>query len=1336
MAYKSPEEYNHSLWLGYVQPVGLVVSIPGLLDAGAHLDTNYLPQHQSYLSARETTRDFRRFAEAFLGWPKEVICEAAAFDVFVEEYEETLSASFAVRDPYADGQPTLILGQQIEAGTDMDKLPDSAGAREWHAAPQAKFERLLRRNGIAIGLLLNGDSMRLVYAPSGESSGYMTFYWGDLATVAGRPLVAALYLLLGMERLFALGESERLPAILANSRKFQNQVSTQLSGQILAALYELLRGFQSAHAKSGGKLLSGPLEKDPNHIYHGLLTILLRLVFLLFAEDRGLVSTDPVYTNHYSLSGLFLRLRDDDSLYHDSMDSRYGGWAQLLTLFRLVHGGGSHAGFRIPPRRGYLFDPARYGFLEGRTKEDEPVNVPQVSDGVLYRVLSNLLILDGERLSYRELDVEQIGSVYEAVMGFSLETAHGTSLAITSPKKAKGGAPVTVNLEALLREPPAKRAAWLKKEAAQTVTGKAINLLKAAATLPELEAALDQRIDREVTPHAVPKGALIFQPSDERRKSGSHYTPRALTKPIVRDTLEPVLAALGEVATPEQILDLKVCDPALGSGAFLVEACRQLGDALLAAWKRTGTMPTIPPDEDELLLARRTVAQRCLYGVDRNEMAADLAKLSLWLATLAKDHPFTFLNHAIRHGDALVGLELDQIAAMDWQLGSVAQFDEAALRKRIDRSLAFRKKILDAQDLTPYDFLEEYLADSDEALKELRVAGDIPVAAFFAGKDARRRRDRLAELTEMQQPKADVAKDLEDAIALEDELLRLRRGTKPLVPFHWPLEFPEVFSRENPGFDAMVGNPPFAGKNTLLAGNADGYVDWLKMLHQESHGNADLSAHFFRRAFHLLRKNGCFGLIATNTIAQGDTRSSGLRYLCMNGATIYRARKRLKWPGNAAVVVSVVIVQKGMHPGPYVLGNKAVDKITAYLFHQGGHEDAATLEANTKQSFEGVKVYGMGFTFDDDDKKEIATPLARMREIIAEDSRNQERIFPYIGGEEVNDSPTHQHRRCVINFEDYPLERDGRLGSWGDADRAQRERWLRQGVVPLGYPESVAADWPELLKIVRRQVKPDRDTDNRDLYRQNWWRYGERRPGLVEQLKRTETMFAICRHSKHLSVARLKANVVPSDALTVITSTSNERFAVLQSRVHEVWARLMASSMKDDLRYTPTDCFETFPFPTLASTAAELEAVGESYYRFRADLMMSRNQGLTLLYNDFHDQLKQDSEIWELRRRHDEMDRAVLATYGWNVPVPECQFFEENPSEDEEEESDAPKKRKFRYRWPDEFRDEILTRLLLLNQERANAERKAKRKGKPIVEQPLFQRKKPGKETKEQMSLL
>jgi hypothetical protein len=299
---------------------------------------------------------------------------------------------------------------------------------------------------------------------------------------------------------------------------------------------------------------------------------------------------------------------------------------------------------------------------------------------VVYRVLQNLLILDGERLSYRGLDVEQIGSVYETMMGFNLRVAEGRSIAI-KPTKSHG-APATINLEALLAAKPGDRAKWLVDQTDQKVTGQAADTLKKAASLDDLLAALEKKIAWRATLSVVPKAAMILQPSDERRRSGSHYTPRSLTEPIVHTTLRPVLERLrgadcqsaesgeGRLATcptPDQLLDLNVCDPAMGSGAFLVATCRQLGDELVKAWHVHNQAPKLPPDEDEILYARRLIAQRCLYGVDRNPVAVDLAKLSLWLATLAKDHPFTFLDHTLRAGDSLVGLTQKQIAAFHWK---------------------------------------------------------------------------------------------------------------------------------------------------------------------------------------------------------------------------------------------------------------------------------------------------------------------------------------------------------------------------------------------------------------------------------------------------------------------------------------------------------------------------------------------------------------------------------------------------------------------------------------------------------------------------------------------
>jgi hypothetical protein len=161
------------------------------------------------------------------------------------------------------------------------------------------------------------------------------------------------------------------------------------------------------------------LREEPHEVYGGLLSTLMRLVFVLYAEDRGLMPKGDVYQKHYAVSGLFNRLREDQARYPDTMDARYGAWAQLLALFRLIHDGGGHGDLHFPARHGRLFDPDSYPFLEGRPlgshrSMGDLVDPPRVSDGIVFRVLQNLLMLDGERLSYRALDVEQIGSVYKA----------------------------------------------------------------------------------------------------------------------------------------------------------------------------------------------------------------------------------------------------------------------------------------------------------------------------------------------------------------------------------------------------------------------------------------------------------------------------------------------------------------------------------------------------------------------------------------------------------------------------------------------------------------------------------------------------------------------------------------------------------------------------------------------------------------------------------------------------------------------------------------------------------------------------------------------------------
>ena len=1354
MAKLDPQIAAHLEWIGFVRPTGLVVSAPALVRAGAILPRD--PDGQRLLRECVAERrfgqdgglqpwlpDFRAFASSVLGWRFSPRGYAGTDDSPIPPELETplhdaaelLRPDFAVRerDPRQNAPGWQLLVRVLPAGDDFDHVAGGAGRLEVSA--HGRMERLLRQTGVAAGLLFNGRSLRLVSAPRGESSGWLDLHVADMVTTAGRPMLAALRLLLSETRLLSLPREKRLAALLEDSRKYQNEVSERLAEQVLHALYELVRGMQAAHDASGGALLRGPLAERPDDIYHALLTVILRLVFLLYAEERDLLPDDETFARHYSLAGLYERLREDAALHPDTMNQRYGAWAQLLVLFRLFHDGATAGGLRLPQRHGVLFDPDRFPFLEGRggagaRQLHDRIEPPLVPDGTVYRALDKLLLLDGQRISYRALDVEQIGSVYETMMGFRLETATGLSVAIKAQKKH--GAPTAVDLDALAGEPGGRRAQWLRERTDRTLTDTVRKPVAQAAIVADLHAALQPVIDTAATPDLVPEGAMVLQPSEARRRSGSHYTPRELTEPIVRTTLEPILAHLrgpaGEPPTPEAILDLKICDPAMGSGAFLVEACRQLGDTLIEAWRIHEAAPELPAGEDEVIFARRLIAQRCLYGVDRNPMAVDLAKVSLWLATLAKEHALTFVDHALRHGDSLVGLSRRQLEAFHWDASKPPLLRGLGMRDALDTYANLRRRIRAAKANASDWELRDWWDQARFELGKVRLFGDLATAAFF---DATKPKEREAK-------NGEYARAVLNGEAEQHRgwLAERRRADPPLAPFHWEIEFPEVFERapsagstrgqvsqeKPPGFDAIVGNPPFAGKNSVAAGNVANYPDWLKEIHEESHGNADLVAHFFRRAFELVRQQGAFGLIATNTIAQGDTRASGLRWICRHGGEIFSVRRRVTWPGLAAVVVSVLHIGKESVADRKHIDGRDVEGITAFLFHRGGHDDPARLKANAGKSFVGSYVLGMGFTFDDTDKKGIASPLAEMHRLIEQDPRNREVIFPYIGGQEVNTSPTHAHHRYVINFRDYPLRREsvesGGAGvpegsrvpadglvepvtSWGDATDEQRA-WLQQGRVPLDYPGPVAADWPELLAIAEERVKPERAKlgDNGDARRrkEKWWLWGRYTPALFRSIADLERVLVISRISNSFAFTFLAAGMVYNEKTIVFPSIQKAFFATLQSRLHEVWARFLSSTLKDDLQYTPSDCFETFPFPDGWETDPALEPAGESYYQFRANLMIRNDEGLTKTYNRFHDPYENDPEIAELRELHAAMDRAVLDAYGWTDVPTDCEFLLDYEID---EEAWANRKKPYRYRWPDAVRDEVLARLLELNAERA-----------------------------------
>ena len=565
----------HEEWKGMTQPVGLVLESMVLDRLGIFPEKSIsvisdLQRRLESLLEEKIKEDeiftavpkFKDFCIEVLNWqesdlikPDEFFSNQSENQIFVEleDYGEILKPDWIIPEinKQDNSKNVQILVKELKLGTPFDDLfNDPENKKNWEATHQQRFERLLKESENPVGIIWNGISLRLVYAPRGESSGHITFPLEPMILVDGRPMIGALEMLLGPDRLFEAGASNlRLQSLMEQSRKEQNEVGTRLSEQVLEALWILVRGFDDAEDKAkllGKSILQDLPDKDPNHIYGGLLTILLRLVFLLYVEDEELMPNDSVYVQNYSVSGLAAKLRNQRIQYQSGMEGRYGAWSSLLSLFRLVFDGGGPFESYLPARHGELFDPDAYPFLEGRIKDSSYQqgvleSLPLLSDDVIERVLNKLLILDGQILSYRSLDVEQIGSVYEGIIGFTIEKTLGPSIGVLyKPPRQKIPLTFVINVDDFLAQKGNQREKWIKDLAGVDLkfSAKIKKELKEVKSIDELCSVLDNRLSPH-TKRGLNSGKLILQPTKERRKSGSHYTPRSLTEPIVKETFRP-----------------------------------------------------------------------------------------------------------------------------------------------------------------------------------------------------------------------------------------------------------------------------------------------------------------------------------------------------------------------------------------------------------------------------------------------------------------------------------------------------------------------------------------------------------------------------------------------------------------------------------------------------------------------------------------------------------------------------------------------------------------------------------------------------------------------------
>lgn len=1308
---------HHNEWLSLVEVSGPFLSLPVLmrvfpqgLDA---LDRDGLTElrqaYEEWLDDQNGLRPspaihsvwVRYVLEHNLGFEKADLLEGpaipATLKAFVAEQGETLSPDLVIAssDPSEPKPRMLIQIHPLSQG-----LEKTTHDRHWKASPAMRMLELLRATGVPLGLVTNGEQWMLINAPKGDTSAFVSWF---AALWLEEPLtLRAFTSLLGATRFFSVPDEDTLEGMLKASTNEQQEVTDQLGYQVRRAVEVLIRAVDKADQDHGRSVLKDIHESD---LYEAALTVMMRLVFLFSAEERGLLLLgEPLYDQNYAVSTLRAQLRETaDQQGEEVLERRFDAWCRLLATFRAVHDGIHHDRLNLPAYGGSLFDPDRYPFLEGRSSrisQENEGDVLPISNRTVLHLLDALQILrvkvpgggpaEARRLSFRSLDVEQIGHVYEGLLDHVALRASEPVLGLSGTRDKEP----EISLSTLLTEEAKGEKSFLAFLKEQT--GRSENALRNVIqetpdvfTSQHLQIACNNdaktydkvvkyaglvREDDLGYPAVFLAGSVYVTAGATRRATGTHYTPRSLTEPIVQHTLEPLVYIGPAEGLPREewklrpaaeILSLKVCDMAMGSAGFLVQVDRYLAERLTEAWAFAGEggiqitpegKPTkgglgekiIPKDDDErMILARRLVADRCIYGVDKNPLAVEIAKLSIWLTTMDKGRPFTFLDHALKCGDSLVGASADDYLrwAHGWREPSATLFD-AQLEEDLNTALQKRRllEMRDVVDVRDIDEKVELLLEADLAMEHIKRGCDLLTGARLLGLS-----DRDIEELQVGLLFPYMAGELDGEInaGKHPDAARALNVAKKERVFHWEFAFPEVF--ENGGFSAFVGNPPFIGGQFITVNFGKGYSTLLKAKWSHSKGSADLCAYFFLTAFQNLRPNGNLGFIATNTIAQGDTRELGLDFITNSNGVIYHAISSFGWPGTAAVFVSVINITKGKdYSGNKVLNGKTVPVISPVLDDVEFHKPFRISHLGC-QSFQGSIVLGQGFVLDPEEAIKL----------IKNNSKNSDVIFPYLSGEDLSSRFDHSPSRWVINFFDWSLER--------------------------------AEEYVECMDIVREKVYPERIKNNDRQRREFWWRFTRPTVDLYTAIKDLKQVICKTRHSPVFAFAMVNPRVVFQESLIVFASEQKAHFSVLSSTLHELWAWKHGSTLGEStLRYSPTDCYETFPFP---ENINGLEQIGETYYEHRRQIMLARQEGLTSTYNRFHNPKERAEDIVRLRGLHVEMDNVVAAAYGWGDLGLGHGFHETAQG--------------VRYTISEQARREVLARLLKLNHERFEEEVKA-----------------------------
>jgi len=1295
-------------WIDLVERSGLLVSEPVLHRFFPGGPEHLEPRRQrALLSAWErfqvdpsdAQRQSAWLDAVFFGlleWPEERLARGARLppqaSIHLPELDQNLRPSAVLT---GEGDRFLLAVWRIAADQKLDRVERTEGS--WRATPAAKLERWLRQSGTPFGLLTSGAAFRLVHVPPGLPASWIEFPASTF--FEEKSVLDGFWTLLRSARFFGPAE-QRLEHFAAESQKAQAELTESLGEQVRRAVEELILALDRADRGSGqhpldigagGRIFLG---HDPDEIYKAAVYVVMRLVFILFAEEKSLLPHGNVFFDEgYGLGRLLYLLEEEKRTRPETFDREADAWPRLLALFRLIFLGSPHPDLSLPVYGGDLFSPTDFPALAAL--ESKALRIPNRS---IYAILRALTFGEAkvgkekiaQRYSYRNLDVEHIGYLYEGLLDHHAARAGREPLV-----KLANGTEVATRLSELEALDGERLVSYLAERGVGGGDRTRIEawLAKAPANAVAEVERLPGDVARRCQPFAgviqtdevVLPGRLYLTTSSSRRATGTHYTPIQYTRAMVTETLDP-LVYMGEhgkleeprrLRSPREILDLKVCDPAMGSGAFLVQVIRYLGEKLADSWQaereRHGEGVTlylpyadpgvaredrIPlPDErtDTELWARRLVAERCVYGVDKNPLAVEMAKLSIWLVTLDPRKPFSFVNHALKPGDSLLGISsLDQLRSFSLsgegeQLGLL----EERIAQGVRRASQLRQQIGNLAVVTPADVVqkERFLAEADREVRALWALADLLISTITRSKKTAEQEGTRIELLARISYLLDSDEELED-------LSRRERGEQR--PFHWPLAFPEVLERKNSGFDAFVGNPPYMGGQKLTGSFGEPYREYLvRHIAGGARGSADLVAYFFLRAVGLLRSEGNFGLLAVNTIAEGDTRQVGLERILSRGGQVYSAHPNEAWPNQAAVFTSRVHVHRGEWAGPYHIQNRRVPKISAFLTSR---EEWTPKRLGTNQgiAFIGSYVLGDGFVVSE----------AHASRMLSEDPRNADVLFPYLSGDDINSRPEQKASRWVINFWDWPEER--------------------------------ARNYKDPFAIVEAQVKRERLSNNRKTYRDYWWHFAEKRPAFYHAIGRSHcfekpaeeqsrpllrSIFGRSLTSKHDYVARLPNEVIFDQTIVCFASEEPWLFALLNSVIHSSWRQNQGGTLETRGRYKIKLVFESLPLPSQGRDS--LSELGGPFEDCRMAVMKKCRAGMTEVYNQFHDPRDCSVEVRDLRAMQVQLDKAAIKVYGWEDIELHHDFYQASYLADNE---------RTRFTVSENARIEILDRLSSLNQ--------------------------------------